>query len=341
MSRHKIAFTLALASCSLVACSESTDREGDGLTTGGETAGAATGMDTSQNPITGNTGGTNGGGTGGATAGANAGMPLDDGGMAGNGGSAGGPAPTLPAASGTCPEFTNGLVAFTVGAKTYNVQISIDTAAAASKDGPVVFYWHGTGSSPDEASRYGLGPVGVSSITAAGGIVAATKYEGGNQFPWIQDAADFYPLVDQVVACAEQKIGIDASHIHSAGMSAGGLFTSALSFARSNLLASVVVYSGGGMGQLADPNNKFSAMVFHGGPSDNVFGQDFEGSSDQYTSQLRGAGHFVLLCNHGGGHIIPPEGPTSAVPFFLANAYGITSPYATMAPSTVPSYCLK
>jgi predicted esterase len=217
-----------------------------------------------------------------------------------------------------------------------DVRIYMDVTAAGSKDGPVVFYWYGTGGQPTQAQQ----AVDIKMITAAGGIVAAPVHINGGTFPWIGGGTADYELADEVVGCAEKEIGIDERHIHSHGFSAGGLFSAQFSFARSNYIASVAMYSGGGTGRAADPNNKFAALVFYGGPSDVVV-QSFETSSKAYAMQLKGAGQYVLLCNHGKGHMMPqPAGPAASTAFFMAHAYGSMSPWGTMPPSSVPSYCV-
>ncbi len=257
-----------------------------------------------------------------------------------------GPAPVLPSATGLCPTFTSGTLAFTVAGVSRTARVWVDEAAASAHDGPLVFYWHATGSAPVEA-EYGLGTTGIASITSLGGIVVAPVYAGAGRFPWVTDVADHYALLDEVVGCAEQEIGIDARQIHSVGMSAGGLFTTALSLARSNLLASVAVYSGGARDTIfggepdtfADTNNKFAALVFHGGSSDNIYGFDFQIASQKYVDVLRNAGHFALLCDHAGGHSIPSDGPAAVIPFFLAHRFGAPAPYATSLPASVPAYC--
>lgn len=249
------------------------------------------------------------------------------------------PRPTLPRATGACPTFKSGTLAFSPGGDARTARIWMDEQAAKDHDGPVVFYWHGTFSSPDEAEM-GLGQAGISAITALGGIVVGANTTNPGVFPWLTETDKTFALVDEIVACAEDRIGIDERRIHSVGMSAGGLFTSALSLARSSLLASVAVYSGGSDETFAGPDaNKFAAMVFFGGPSDNVFGKDFKASSEAYAQTLRAAGHFVMLCDHDEGHKLPPGREGAVVPFFLDHPYGTPSPYRISVPAGVPSYC--
>ncbi len=347
MSKLQIALVLALLGCSTAACSEDSTRstDMDPASSGNNTAGSTGDADDDA----GDQGGaTNGGGTTGATTAGASNGGTTAGGSTGDAGTkpSTGAGPTLPTATGTCPTFKAGMLSFSAGGVARTAKVWIDEKAAKEKDGPLVFYWHGTGSSPDEA-QYGLSAGGIASITALGGIVVGAVATNGGGFPWLSETDSTFKLVDEIVACAEKEIGIDERQIHSVGMSAGGLFTSTLSFARSNLFASVAVYSGGGTGMFAETKNKFPALIFFGGTKD-VYpptGQvlaDFAMSTSQYVKVMRDAGHFTIVCDHGGAHSIPTTGIPAVVPFFLAHPYGVTpSPYEASFPATVPSYCKK
>ncbi len=241
-----------------------------------------------------------------------------------------GPGPALPTPSGTCPEFKNGTATFTPktgGTRTVTITM---TDAASTKHGPLILYWYATGSSPAEAS-YGLP---ISQVTAAGGIVVApSDVAGAGSFPWLSQLSQHYDLADEIVACAAQKTGFDHARIHTVGMSAGGLMATQLSFARSSYLASVAAYSGGTNAGLNPPfqkqSNKFAVMAMTGGTNDNVFGQDFFAGSKAWQSQLKAAGHFAMLCDHGGGHTIPVKLVPGVFQFFMDHPYGrVPSPYA-------------
>lgn len=250
-----------------------------------------------------------------------------------------GPTPPLPSPQGACPDFTNGTVTFQLASGTRTAQVWIDEAAAADMDGPLVMYWHGTGGIPQQAQQ-ALG-ASIAEITSRGGIVVAPIYAGNGQFPWLDNGGSAeFPLVDEIVACAAENIGIDARRIHSLGFSAGALFTSALSFGRSSYIASVALYSGGFVTAAQDPNNKFAAMIFHGGAADNVYGVDFRSASQQYQTALLDAGHFAFVCDHGTGHAMPAEGPSSVLEFFTDHPFGEDpAAYADGFPAGMPSYC--
>lgn len=314
------------------------------------------------------TGGGGGGGTGGL---AGAGGADSTGGMAGSaggpgsGGAAGGagsagagggggapsagrmPDPRfIPRPNGDCPQFSEGRLEFRAQGARRDVQIWMSADAARAQDGPLVFYWHGTGSSPMEA-QFGLGAAAISAIKAAGGIVAAPYHDDeAGTWPWFlvsgnQD--DDLRVADEVLACAIERVGVDLRRIHSIGMSAGGIQTVQMSYRRSGYLASVAVYSGGQAAMIPsqDPMNKFAAMIFHGGPTDVVANFPFQMASERYRNNLTNAGHFAVLCNHGMGHRIPMAQP-SVARFFQDHPFGVTpAPYAGGLPQGFPAYCSR
>jgi len=254
----------------------------------------------------------------------------------GGSGASGGP-PDIPTPTGTCPEFQNGDVTFNPPGGARRVVITMGPSAA-SMSGPLIFYWYATTSNPTEARR-GLP---INDVTAAGGIVVAPyDVAGAGTFPWLNQQNQHDALFDEVLACAVQKTKIDTRRIHALGFSAGALMTTHLSFARSKYLASVATYSGGSGGNFQDPNNKFAAMIMTGGPGDMVVINFFD-TSTAWQSQLKGAGHFAMLCNHGGGHSIPTRLVPGVWQFFKDHPYGTNpSPYAGNIPSGINPPCVE
>lgn len=258
-----------------------------------------------------------------------------------------GVAPTLPSPTGTCPALVNGDVTFApAGMPPRKVKLALDPAATTTQE--LVIYWHATGSAPPEAA-YSLGDT-LDAITARGGIVAAPYSDDtAGTFEWFivnqSPKQDDFLLADEIVGCLADRI--DASRIHSLGMSAGGLQTTAFSFVRSSYVASVATFSGGipaGFSPvIEDADNKFAALIFDGGSSDNVFGVDFQAASESYLAMLEASGHFAAICDHGMGHEIPLDAAPSIDTFFTANPYGAwPSPYASSGlPESFPSYCAR
>jgi predicted esterase len=257
----------------------------------------------------------------------------------------------LVKATGPCPEFKNGDVMFSPDGVSRKVLLYIGDQAK-TLDGPLVFSWHSTIPDPSQANVW-LGDSVIADIKAKGGLVAApyTGYPGQTR-PWdnvpggAQNTDGDQRLMDEVVACAIEKVGIDVRHIHAIGMSAGGLKTAQVSLRRSGYLASVVVYSGG-LVQAdnppdQDPHNLFAAMIFYGGATDisPVDGIPYTDASRRYLDLLVSHGRFAFLCNHGGGHNVPQDSQASAWRFMQDHPFGTSpSPYAMGLPAGFPRYC--
>lgn len=258
-------------------------------------------------------------------------------------------APTIPAPTGTCPAIVDGVVTF-APAGIPPRQVTLSIPAGTHAPGPLIIYWHATGSVPAEAA-YSLGAT-LDTFTAAGGIVAAPAADpAAGTFEWFivngSSRPDDFLVADEIVACLAQAGAIDTRRIHSMGMSAGGLQTTATSFVRSDYIASVATYSGGVppgfTPSIQDPTNKFAALIFDGGATDNVFGVDFQAASHTYRDMLSASGHYAAICEHGHGHEIPLDAAASVIEFFAANPYGAwPSPYAaTGLPDSFPPYCQR
>ncbi len=269
----------------------------------------------------------------------------------GEGGSSSGgeslPQPTtLPTPTGVCPTLAAGDVELTpagIPPRTVRVWMS---DAAATMPGPLVFYWHGTGSQPLEA-EYGLGNALIEQVVAQGGIVVAPTHDpAAGDFPWflvLGSQEDDLLVADELLGCALEQTMVDVRRIHTIGMSAGGLQSAQMSFRRSGYIASAVTYSGGlvaGVPPDQDPGNPMSAMIFHGGETDVVL-ISFQQASESYLDALRAKGGFGFLCDHGMGHSIPQgDAQPSVWTFFYDHPFGTTpSPYVGGLPQGFPSYC--
>jgi predicted esterase len=259
---------------------------------------------------------------------------------------AAGPGAFIPKPRGVCPKFASGMITVRPTssiARQARVWIS---EAAATKHGPLVFYWYGTNGAPAQAEQ-ALGRDAIASILDQGGVVVAPVHDpAAGIWPWflVSGTQDFdLQVADEVVACAVETVGVDTRRIHSVGFSAGAIQTAQMSYRRSGYIASVVTFSGAKAAGVPDqdPDNKFAALIFHGGVDDRVV-VSFQDGSLMYKSELTAAGRFALICNHGLGHRIPPAAATSAWPFLRDHPFGVTpSPYTQSLPASVPPYCMR
>lgn len=255
--------------------------------------------------------------------------------------------PLLPSATGTCPDLSeSGTVTFAPSGVTPRMVRVVFSDAAATLDGPLVFFWHGAGGSPTEA-EYALGPAAMSAILDAGGVVVAPFHDpAAGSLPWYlslgSDETDLR-VADEALACVIESLGIDTHHIHAVGFSAGALHTTQMSFRRAGYLASVVTYSGGLLGRAAPdrdaPDARFAAMMLHGGESDVVV-VEFETTTASYLAAVRREGDFGFVCDHGMGHTVPAAARESAWAFLAAHSFGMQPPaYASGLPEGFYAPC--
>ena len=230
------------------------------------------------------------------------------------------PQPTLPKATEPCPPFANGVVDFELNGATHAVELFFHADAVRDKDGPLVLSY----GRPETV----IGDAGLQRIKDLGGVVAAPRSIG-----------DPRALADQVVACANASVGIDARRIHAVGYQLYGVQSAArLGIARSGYIASVATMTSLPQVEDAyqDPSNKVPALI--------IYDWEFRPESDSflapgsvaYAERLRAAGHFALLCGQFGG----PAPRPYIVQFLLDHPYRTDpSPYATALPAELAPFC--
>ena len=260
-------------------------------------------------------------------------------GAAGSAPAATGPTPKLPAIVGACPEFKDGTTIMVAGHKSILIR-----AGAPNKGGALLFYWHGTGSSASESTRFPA----IAEIVDAGGIVAAFNGSGSAKADAdcsgtdAHNSADF-KAADQIAACAVEKHGIDPRRIYSTGCSSGALQSGCMAELRSSYIAAVATNSGG----LNDQPRKFdwqdehtpAVLTMHGGDTDMVI-LSFSQTSALLDMRAKEHGSYVVNCNHGGGHCqAPAELQRAAWQFMQDHPFGGESPWKSGFPAGTPAYC--
>lgn len=282
----------------------------------------------------------------------------DDGGDGGAGGGGGGggeqgpPTPKaayLPQVFGSCPEFpvrdprrAGSPVGATVTFQTERGDRSVMMwmgEAAKTLDGPLIFYWHGYGDTPN---YNGMSWESLYEVLDMGGIVVSPAVDpvGGAQWQGEWSDAEF-ATVDQVVACAIDTIGIDKRRIHAMGFSAGGAQVYRMMHLRSGYLASAILYTPAGarapIGSRQETENKIPSIITWGAAD-----PQFKPAAEYYFGELTESyGFFSILCNHPGAHQTDAQvRDNAALNFFLAHPFGTDpSPYAEGFPSFMPTYC--
>jgi predicted esterase len=256
----------------------------------------------------------------------------------------------LPTVHGPCPDFHAGKLIFRPkGTKERKALVWIGSEARTN-DGPLVFYFQGTDMSPRDAIR-SLGMNNIRDIEHMGGMVVSPYPDMSTQYPWFiangDDREDDLLLVDEIVACAIQKVGIDTRRIHATGFSAGGMLVSDLALRRANYIASTSPQSGGlspwnEVPRNAEPENKSATMIFYGGKRDSWYHYlYYQLISARFRDEIVRNGGFAIMCNHGRGHRVPPKNARNAVwQFFKDHPWNTRpSPYFQGLPPWFPAYC--
>jgi poly(3-hydroxybutyrate) depolymerase len=314
---------------------------GASSSTGGTVTGGSGGT---QDWPTGGTGGAGDpvGGTGGAVETGGTGGAVETG---GTGGSSSTPVnePIIPSPDGACPTFTSG----TQVIKGLNTNILAGTPGATK--GPLLFTWHGTGSSGSTALNFQLPSSVRNDISSQGGIVIAPNDNGQTRTGtspngvWYETSDLEY--ADHIVACAVQNHNVDPRRIYTTGCSAGGLMAGAMAVKRSRYVAAAAPNSGGitstfGL-SFQDASRIPAVMTMHGGSSDTVI-INFQTTSHRLCDFVKPAGGFAVDCNHGGSHCgASTTLHERAWEFMKAHPFGTKpSPYAGGMPAAFPNYCL-
>jgi hypothetical protein len=316
------------------------DDEGGG-SGGGSTGSSGTGSGSSGAPSSSGSGSSQGG--------------SQDGGSSGTGPvTTTGAAPVIPAATGACPTLTG----LSGGAVTVSgTQVSIWSGTKGETPAPIVFYWHGTGSTASEVTTF-MQPQ-LTEIVKEGGLVASfstSTSQGQDTGDAVWFTGDF-AMADQILACATQQLNINTRMIYTAGCSAGGLQAGAMMFSRSDYLAAAMPNSGGETFANEFPQENAhvpSVMTAHGGTADMVVISfatasatlDMDVASRAASSKPPGG--YAIDCNHGGGHcgiFFAPAVDYAAYisaqwQFCKDHPFGVAQdPYANGLPASFPSYC--
>ena len=244
--------------------------------------------------------------------------------------------PVIPEVAGDCPMFESGRATIMGASVTFLAQ------KKAESGGYLVFYWHGTGSSPIEGSMF----AGMQDITSKGGLVVgfSTHAGGGDCSGTGTHSIGDFEVADQIVACGVKNFGIDPKRIYATGCSAGGLQSGCMGINRSSYMAGIVPNSGGatiGYGPYQDPTRVPAVMTMHGAPGADVVIVDFSQTSEGYDNYMLEKGASIVInCNHGGGHCGAGAVQASAWKFMQDHPFGIRpSPYEKGLPSGFHQSC--
>ena len=256
---------------------------------------------------------------------------------AADGGSAHPAGPRTPRAKHECPELKAGEVELA------GTKVRLWIGDQQKPGGSLVVYWYATGSSPLELTT-GAGP-NLAALLADNAVVATlttTTGEGVDTSTGTWYTGDL-AVVDELVACAVDQLGIDVRRIYTSGCSSGAVQAGVMAYLRSSYVAAASLNSGGLVTQFAleDSSHVPAVITAHGPQGLDVIIIDFADASVALDRDVVKRGGFAVDCAHEGGHCgATPELKAVQWQFLQAHTFGIDpEPYADGLPQEFPAAC--
>lgn len=241
----------------------------------------------------------------------------------------------------------------------------------SKKGWPVVFLFHGYGDSASNFESLLAAEVDNSAMPfilvvpeARADIFTFGVPPKGLDWDMIvlEDGSAEVDLFDSVLACINTKWGVDETHVHLAGFSAGSITADSIALMRPETIASVATYSGA---YFSNPDNRADLGVIMGMNVGDFFSwPDFTAEHNKYTqvlvsgaegkdtwstsgftidfnhmatfdaNYLTSLGHNVVRCNHKGSHTVTGLTRKDVVQFFSDHPFGTEiSPYKDGLPT--------
>ncbi len=302
---------------------------------------------------------------GGGTAGAGGSTSSGTGGASGGAGGSGG-----NVANPQCSTLIAGTNdGFVVDGAERSFILTLPADAETAGPFPVVFNWHGLGDSAQNMN----GLIAPLVDTPDFPFIAVTPEDAnhlimGQSMDWdvfeVDGATNSEArLFDEILLCLDQRWGVDPDHVHSVGFSLGSILTDMLGVVRGDQLASIATYSGAYFSNTANTDTlgmlssfvswpapshgtTYPQVIIHGGDGDSIAMGPVTIPFNTYAANdlayLKGMGHDVVFCEHGGGHTAPAAGmmPAQMIQFFRDHPRGTeSSPYASGLPGDFSSSC--
>jgi predicted esterase len=258
---------------------------------------------------------------------------------------------------------------FVVGTLARSFYLDLPEGVDGGGPWPVLFNWHGLGDSA--TNMRGLVAPLVDNDEMP--FIAVTPEDSeftvmGYSVDWEVFRVDAetnreVQLFDEVLACLDERWGVDPDRVYTTGFSLGAILSDMLGVTRGDRIAAVATYSGGyfsnpdnlatlgalrGMVSWPDPShgNPYAQLIIHGGETDGFNAVVAQLQFDVYAvndaGYLNGMGHDAVICDHGMGHTAPVPGmmPAQLLEFFADHPRGtVDSPYAAGLPVDFGDFC--
>ena len=272
----------------------------------------------------------------------------------------------------TCETIHDGLNCdYDVDGILRNFYLDLPSGVEEGGPWPVVFNWHGLGDTAANFHNLLSGLVDDEempfiAVTPEDTDFALTVPMAGEMpLDWevfaIDDANREVAFFDEILACLDERYGVDENHVHTMGFSLGSIVSDLLGTVRGEQLASIGTYSGiywsnpdnvgPLLGMVVDwpgysVDNAYTQLFLHGGVNDlydmTVLQLHFDEAAVNDSNMLRGLGHDTIVCDHGLGHTVPSDMyADKMIDFFAAHPLGtVDSPYAFDGlPADWADYC--
>lgn len=272
------------------------------------------------------------------------------------------PPPTY--SEGACPQLVAGRNVLPSGGHDREFLLIVPENLSPDESLPLVFMWHWLAGEAQSFADKGQVQQAVNQMRF---LAAIPEARGDLLFVWPvlnpplnsdERHDEELTFFDDMLACIAEQYNINTECVSSAGVSAGGLWTTHLAQHRSRHLASFQSLSGG-VGPVAagyipireweGMERALPALVMWGGPTDFCI-VPFASASLNLEEKLDEGGHYVLECIHNCSHAEPPFEPPAGYSayaglwdFALTHPFWLhagVSPYqATGLPETLPEWC--
>jgi poly(3-hydroxybutyrate) depolymerase len=242
-------------------------------------------------------------------------------------------------------------------------------AAPPRRRWPVVFNWHGFGDNAANMNQILASEVNNATMPfilvtpSSTGLSPITSPPG---LDWDQIMVTIpnreAHLFDAALRCLDERYGVDRERVYTVGFSAGAILSNLLGTMRGDQIAAVAAFSGAYLNNPANTamlgavaslvswppfihERRYPEMIVFGGAADRVslaiVMARFEDFARADIPVLRARGHDVVVCPHGGAHVIPRALTGANLVRFFADhpRTARRSPWAIGLPMGYPSYC--
>ncbi len=222
---------------------------------------------------------------------------------------------------GECPQLEVGFNTFESSGYEREFKIIVPQDLGDDEVLPVIFMWHWLAGSAQSFVDEGDIQKAVDTVRFLAVIPESADHGDELQWPFMTTAphTDRYDeeltFFDDMYACVHESFNIERQCVASAGISAGGLWTTQLASQRSEYLSSFLALAGGvedgagvGVRPWEEAQRKLPGVVLWGGPEDTCM-LNFQDTSLLLGEHLEQDGHFFLECVHNCAHTKPPTDP--------------------------------